>query len=293
MSIEKLVYHSPLRYPGGKRNFVPFFLNVFNNSSLEISTYYELYAGGAGAALELLLKGNVKKIILNDADYHIYAFWFSILNHTEAFLRKIENTIISIEEWKKQKEIYRNFTQEDIVSVGFSAFFLNRTNRSGILSNAGPIGGINQDGNYTLDVRFNKKNLSSLINIISTYRDKITLYNEDAIALMKKLENELQEKSSFIFLDPPYFEKGKDLYLNFYKLENHTNLKSYLEEHLHWNWILSYDNCSSIRRLYKNFPKRIFKIKYSLQDKKQAKEIVIFSESLINSKKKQNIFVKQ
>jgi DNA adenine methylase len=292
MTEPTLIYHSPLRYPGGKRNFVPFFLNIFEKSELNIKTYYEFYAGGAGAALELLLKGHVKKIVLNDADYHIYAFWFSILNHTENFLKKLNDTNITIEEWQKQKRIYENIEKEDLLSVGFSTFFLNRTNRSGILSKAGPIGGMNQNGNYKIDVRFHKKNLSNLIRIIASNSDNISLYNDDAISLMKSLRIELRRRSSFLFLDPPYFEKGKELYLNFYQLENHIDLKNYLQRHLNWNWVLSYDNCPAILRLYKEFPKRIFQIKYSLQDKKEAKEIVVFSDSLIESKKKQSIFMR-
>src|SRR4051794_18180047 len=134
MEESKLIYHSPLRYPGGKRNFVPFFLNIFEKSKLNVNTYYEFYAGGAGAALELLLKGYVKRIVLNDADYHLYAFWYSILNYPEEFLKKINDTNITIDEWHNQKLVYENFENEDLFSVGFSTFFLNRTNRSGILS---------------------------------------------------------------------------------------------------------------------------------------------------------------
>ncbi|MBL7729872.1 MAG: DNA adenine methylase [Chitinophagaceae bacterium] len=287
-----LNYYSPLRYPGGKRNFVPLFVNVFEKSELSIKSYYEFYAGGAGAALELLLKGYVKKIVLNDADFHIYAFWDSVLRDTDNFLRKITDTKITIDEWRKQKQIYQNFHHEDILNVGFSTFFLNRTNRSGILSKAGPIGGHMQNGNFKLDVRFHKTNLSNLITRIADNSAKISLYNEDAITLMKRLRLELQRRTSFLFLDPPYFEKGKNLYLNFYELENHIELKTFLEKHLSWNWILSYDNSPAIFRLYQKFPKRIFQIKYSLQDKKNAKEIVVFSNPLINSKNKRNIFVR-
>ncbi|MBN8673102.1 MAG: DNA adenine methylase [Chitinophagales bacterium] len=292
MGEPKLIYYSPLRYPGGKRNFVPFFINIFEKSELNIKTYHEFYAGGAGAALELLIRGYVKSVVLNDADYHIYAFWHSILNETDRFLEKIKNTNVTITEWKKQKKVYENFKNEDILSVGFSTFFLNRTNRSGILSNAGPIGGINQNGNYKIDARYNKKNLSALIQTIAKKSDNIILYNDDAICLMKRLRLELQKRSSFLFLDPPYFEKGEDLYLNFYQLENHIELKSYLEKHLSWNWVLSYDNCPAIAKLYRSFAKRIFEINYSLQDKKREKEIVIFSTALLASKEHKKIFIK-
>lgn len=289
--MSELLQFSPLRYPGGKKNFVPFFLNVFEKSNLNIKAYYEFYAGGAGAALQLLLNGHVNTIHLNDADYHIYSFWYSILNQTEEFLKKIADIDITIDEWKKQRAIYENYNKEGIFNIGFSTFFLNRTNRSGILVKAGPIGGKMQNGNYKIDVRFNKKNLSTLIEKIATNREKIFIYNSDAIALMKKQKHQLKQKSSFLFLDPPYFEKGKDLYLNFYHLQNHIDLKLFLEKNKTGNWILSYDNCRAIFRLYRSFPKRLFQINYSLQDKKKAKEIVIFSDSLLASKNHRKIFI--
>ena len=284
------IFFSPLRYPGGKRNFVPFFINVFKKSQLNIKSYYEFYAGGAAAAIQLLLEGHVSTIHLNDADYHIYCFWYSLLNYTEEFLKKINDTSVTLDEWKRQREVYENYSQEDILSIGFSTFFLNRTNRSGILVKAGPIGGKSQKGNYKLDVRYNKKNLSKIIEKIAAERNRILLYNSDAIKLMKEQKQQLKRKSSFLFLDPPYFVKGKDLYLNFYELQNHVDLKNFLQKHKNWNWILSYDNCAAITKLYASFAKRLFQINYSLQDKKKANEIVIFSEPLIASKNCKKIF---
>lgn len=72
-----------------------------------------------------------------------------------------------------------------MLTIGFSTFFLNRTNRSGILK-GGVIGGKNQEGQWKLDARYNKSDLISRIQKISKNRERIDLYNMDAIDFIKR-----------------------------------------------------------------------------------------------------------
>ena len=102
----------------------------------------------------MLQSGKVKAVFLNDLDRAIYAFWRSILDHTEEFLHRMCYTSITISEWYKQREIYHS-KPDDILQLGFATFFLNRCNKSGILL-ANPIGGINQTGQDKIDARFKK-----------------------------------------------------------------------------------------------------------------------------------------
>ena len=143
-------FYSPLRYPGGKKKLVNYFKEIVVKNDLCGGVYVEPFAGGASIALSLLIDGYVSKIIINDFDRSIYAFWHSILNRTEEFCKLIEETPITIEVWKKQKEIQKEKNRYDLLSLGFSTFFLNRTNRSGILK-AGVIGGLNQNGKLMQD----------------------------------------------------------------------------------------------------------------------------------------------
>ena len=82
-------YLSPLRYPGGKAILGTFFKEVLAQNKID-GTFCEAYAGGSGAALDLLFSNKVSQIILNDADYHIYAFWYSVLNYTEEFINVLK-----------------------------------------------------------------------------------------------------------------------------------------------------------------------------------------------------------
>ena len=143
---------SPLRYPGGKTVYADMISWIIRKNGLSGCSYAEAFAGGAGTAITLLLEGQVKEIWLNDFDLAIYSFWRAILEHTEEFIRRIDNTPITVCEWRKQKEIYSK-NDTDIFSLGFATFFLNRCNRAGILL-ANPIGGLMQNSTNKIDARF-------------------------------------------------------------------------------------------------------------------------------------------
>lgn len=271
---------SPLRYPGGKAKMYTQVLDLLEKNNLFNKTYIEPFAGGCGLALLLLKNNKVNSLILNDIDRSIFAFWDSVLNRTEELCSLIKNTEITLAEREKQKEIQLKKNNVDILELGFSTFFLNRVNHSGIIK-GGPIGGLSQNGKYKLDCRFNKTNLIKQIREIATYRDKIKFYNLDVLDFIKNILSTVS-KDSFVFLDPPYYKKGPGLYVNFYKHENHEELAKVVESNLKQNWIVTYDNVEPIKQMYKNFKQKEFDITYTLQVKGKGKEVMIFSNSLKN-----------
>ena len=273
---------SPLRYPGGKAKFYNNIIKIFNDNNIEKPIYCEAFAGGAGLALLLLKNNIVDKLILNDIDKSIYCFWKSILDFNKEFCEMINSVNIDLVEREIQKKIQKDkdildlTKKSDILKLGFSTFFLNRVNHSGIIR-AGVIGGIEQNGNYKMDCRFNKNNLIERIKEINKYKKKIEFYNLDAIDFLKKIEN---KKKIFIFFDPPYFQKGKDLYTNFYMIEDHINLAKHISN-LKQDWITTYDNTEEIKEIYSEFQIKEFDILYSLEKKRKAKEILICKKNLI------------
>lgn len=275
--------YSPLRYPGGKSCLSNFIADIISLNGVKGGMYLELYAGGAGAALNLLFENVVSQIHINDFDFHIYAMWYSILNHPQAFINRINRNDVTITEWHRQKAIFDLGARADIVDLGFSTFFLNRTNRSGILLKAGPIGGFDQTGNYKIDVRFNKKALIQRVKAIASRREDITLTNEDAQKiLINLLEYYPITRNLLIYLDPPYYKKGKDLYMNNYKHGDHlqlSNTVTLLPENI--NWLISYDNVEEIKHMYKPYRMSTFDLSYTVQEKKTGSELLVFSNNIL------------
>jgi DNA adenine methylase len=272
-------FYSPLRYPGGKGKVADYFKHVFKENLLYDGVYVEPYAGGASVALSLLFNEYASKIIINDIDRSIFSFWYSVLNNTEQLCKLISETPVTVDIWERQRQIQKDKCRQSILDVGFSTFYLNRTNRSGIL-NAGIIGGKQQTGEWKIDARFNKKDLISRIERIAQYKNKIELHNTDAVQLVKSLRKSLPQKSLFYF-DPPYYVKGKDLYLNYYKDNDHQDIATEISKVTKQKWIITYDDVSTIRKLYNDYRKKSFKLYYSAgSSNKEGTEIMIFSNNI-------------
>ena len=273
-------YISPLRYPGGKAKLLGYISRIISENNLDDGVYVEPFAGGASVALGLLLNGIMKQIIINDKDRSIYAFWHSILQQTDEFCALIQATPVTIESWKEQKNVQKDKNDADLLALGFSTFFLNRTNRSGIL-NAGIIGGINQKGQYKIDARYNKQELIERIRTISGFRDRISVLNQDAVDLLTTLDwNQFGDKV-FIYLDPPYYVKGKNLYLNYYRDNDHKGIADILSKSTGFKWAVSYDNVDFIQKLYKEFRCSQFQLNYSANNSGKGNEIMFYSNDLI------------
>ena len=268
---------SPLRYPGGKAKFYPIISKILQINNLVNTTYLEPFAGGAGLALSLLFSEEVKKIILNDSDKHIYAFWYSVLNETEALCNLINDTSITIQQREIQKEIYRKCDMTDILSVGFATFFLNRTNVSGVL-NGGVIGGKNQNGKYKMDVRYNKNSLINKIQKIASYRDRIRIMNYDVFDLFSN-PSIRRFRNIFINYDPPYVNKGARLYQNYFTEENHRQLAQMILNEKR-KWIVTYDQAPLILEIYKSCAIGFIDVAYTVREKKKVQEYIIFLPSL-------------
>ena len=244
---------SPLRYPGGKSKISNFFKQFVKDNGLLDGVYVEPYAGGASVALSLLFDEYVSKIIINDKDRSIYAFWHSVLYDTENLCRLIAETPVTMENWKKLRELQKvdKKDQASLLDLGFSTFFMNRTNRSGIIK-AGVIGGYAQTGNYKMDARYRKDELLKRIHRIASYADRIELHNEDAVDFIQKIANQNIDKT-ILYLDPPYYKKGQGLYMNYYKDSDHRDIKSLVSRLGQMKWVVSYDNSEFIKSLYQEF----------------------------------------
>lgn len=277
---------TPLRYPGGKSVMTKFLENFITANNMTNVCYAEPFAGGSGAALNLLTNRSVSRILINDASIPLYSFWESIVNHSDEFLLLFDNTPINIEEWERQRNIFFNHGAEFSVELGFATFYLNRCNRSGILK-AGAIGGNSAEkqerAKYKIDARFNKESLRPKLEAIINLRDSITISNLDAIDFLEQCQNLNDEvkENLLIYLDPPYYVHGSELYMNSYIHDDHQALADKLRATNILKWILSYDNVDEIKNIYQDFDLYTFNLKYTVQIAKTGKELLTYSYNSI------------
>ena len=272
-------HYSPLRYPGGKNKLSGFLAKICIDNNIN-GHYVEPYSGGASVALFLLMEGYISRVTINDKDRSIYAFWHSVLNKTKQLCKLIDETEISVEEWRRQREIQNRKKTADLLELGFSTFFLNRTNRSGII-NAGVIGGIEQNGNYLMDCRYNKVDLIERIQNIAKKKKNIRLYKKDAIKLIDKIQQEANSENVIFYFDPPYFLKASTLYMNHYKEHNHEEVSEKIKNIRNIRWIVSYDNVPEIKNLYTNISKKEYSFKHTAYNSRDGQEILFFSNTII------------
>lgn len=284
------MYYSPLRYPGGKGKLASFMEYMIDQLGHQGGTYIEPFAGGAGIAMELLLRNVVSRIVINDYDKAVWSFWKAILTETDRFVEEIRTVPLTVDEWQKQHEIL--VTQNDKYSfeLGFAAFYLNRTNRSGIIK-GGVIGGQEQAKDWKMDVRFKREELVTRIQRIAARKKDIKLYNKDVNSFIKNYVP-LYEENALIYFDPPYFRKGQQLYMNFFNYKDHVRIEQEIREHVNCDWIITYDYEPQIEEIYHNYNLRLYDLNYSVSTKRKANELMIFKDGIfipsdeeLNSKK--------
>lgn len=270
------MFDSPLRYPGGKGRLAQYVIDLVEKNDLVGGHYVETYAGGAGIAISLLYLEYASHVHLNDLDPAVYSFWISIVNQTDEFVRLVYDTPLTLTERARQKAIYRDPSAGSL-ALGFATFYLNRTNRSGII-HGGVIGGNKQDGTYKIDARFNRGDLIKRIEKLASFSPRISIYNKDAADFISNELKTIPEKA-LVYLDPPYYSNGHRLYRNTYKHADHANIASLVKSITH-PWIVSYDNADAIRHLYSDFRQRVFGLGYSANSVYEGKEVMIFCDKI-------------
>lgn len=215
-------------------------------------------------------------VTINDADPRIESFWVLATEKPERLMSFIRTVPLSVDEWRRQRGIYERSNTRRRFELGCAVFYLNRTTRSGIIHNGGPIGGFDQKGNYKIDARFNRDELERRVLRIGLYSERIRVSGIDGLELLSSLELDPERaRSTFVYLDPPYYAKGNELYFNRFRHEDHAALAHFLSEKRGFRWLMTYDDVPQIRELYSRQQTLSFTLSYSAYKRRQGAELLI------------------
>ncbi|WP_195448819.1 DNA adenine methylase [Parolsenella catena] len=269
------ITYTPIRYPGGKTKLYPEIKAILGENGLLGHPYAELFAGGAGLAVKLLLKGDVSSVVINDYDRAVYCMWDAIVNHGAELCEFIDSAVLDIETWKRMRDTYQNHNDVGDFELGKAAFYLNRTNVSGILS-GGVIGGLAQAGNYKMDVRFNRETLKKKVMDIVARKDDIEVTRLDAEEF---IDNRMDDSELFAYLDPPYVQKGPGLYRSSFDEERHRSLARKVGD-AESKWVVTYDADELIDDIYSDYERGDLEISYTANIKTIGREKIILGPGL-------------
>jgi len=274
-----------LRYPGGKSKLLshitPHITEQIEQNE-NILNYCEPFIGSGAVTYNILKKKNhIKKIILNDKDYTLSCLWNSILFDFEELEEKILHYQPSVVDFFHFKEVLtrseESLLEENKVDLSLKKLAIHQMSYSGLGVRAGgPIGGKKQKSSYNISCRWSPK---SIIKKFTRLRRTLLEYqiSSNKVYCMdyKKIIKKANEHT-IMYLDPPYYLKGRDMYACSFNDKDHEELAQALF-HTKSKWILSYDDCEEIKDLYKWTYISDFDAKYYIKTIRNKKEILIFS----------------
>lgn len=296
MNEAKLI-KSPLRYPGGKSRALKFLSQFLPK---DIDEFREPFFGGGSLGLYVAQNPQYSgvKIYANDLNYELFCFWQSLQKDCAGLISgilKLKNS------FAEGKELYkfilsRRNDELDELTRGIDFFILNRITFSGVVDS----GGYSQKSYESRFTPSSVERLETTSKILGNFAFFSSDYREFLCekSLQNKNNQSSDEKSVFLFLDPPYFSASKSklygkngiLHTNF----DHFELCEVLKSTKH-KFLLTYDDSAFIRDLYKDFCLKEWSLQYGMNNFKQTnapkgKELLISNFDLAKSKAQNSLF---
>jgi len=248
------------RYPGGKSRLLEPIKELLYPMIDKMGSFAEPFTGGGSVIIQVAKDYPDIELYANDLDVTIYSFWKMLENNNKSEIDeffKMVNIKPTVEMFYGMRA---NGIPKDLVGRAFYGVFMNRCAFSGIQT-AGAIGGTEQKSKWTVDCRYNAERIiKETRDLISLFNKRIHVSNLDCIDFIEK------NKSSCLYLDPPYVVQGKSLYPIYMTDEQHVNLADALKNRK--DWLLSIDICKEVDQMY-SYAKLIpLDARYSIRDKK-------------------------
>lgn len=256
---------SPFRYPGGKGRLMDSLMPLLKPILDSTMGFADVFVGGGSVVLNVAKEYPDKDLYINDKDPRLAYFWKIVASdHVDDLISRLDITP-TVDMFFK----LRDTKPKSEVDYAFHGIFFNKTSFSGILD-AGPIGGKGQTSKYSVGCRYNPPALIKKIEVCHQ------LLNGRTQVDCKDFRANLvaYDPNVAIFLDPPYFEQGSGLYTEQFTDKEYIEMEKFLSKRN--NWVLTIDDCQTIRDLFGKYNVSEVPAKYSINSKpKKKKELFI------------------
>ncbi len=259
---------SLFRYPGGKVRYTDFILPTLYRYS-GFSLYVEPFVGGGSVALAMAARHPHIKLIVNDLDAGISAFWDLVANAPDKELQQLADRILDTRPTVSLFNQIKESQPTDRLGQAFRALFLNRTSWGGM--GLRPLGGKHQTSKGKIDSRLGaEKTVRELHEARRLLGGRTKVLNADFASVIPLAGG----ANTLMFLDPQYYEAGNQLYKFKWTNADHNRLHDALAGKS--NWVMSYDDHPFIRELYKVLA-YLMAMHYSLgRNRKKVNELLLF-----------------
>ena len=252
------------RYPGGKAKFKDEILKAIKDTCEGCLEYREPFFGGGSVGLMVIEENNpglaatglpkfpFETFWINDKDIGVYSLWRAVVEFPDRLREQIKKYVPKVDDFEAFKDFFLNGnpdpqTPEEIVDVGFKKLAIHQISYSGLgVKSGGPLGGKEQKSKYKIDCRWSPNYMEKkLKNVHEQFKGITRVTNSDFSAMIEDVS-----VKAFIYLDPPYYVKGGELYHHSFGEADHIRMAEMLKNTKH-SWVLSYDDCPEVRELYR------------------------------------------
>jgi DNA adenine methylase len=291
------------RYPGGKgksklcNEIARRLTDQAEHTGLQ---YREPFFGGGSVGLKFLSDNpGTKKIWINDKDIGISCLWTAVIRYHDDFKSRVHGFVPSVTAFRELRSELTTISTlpkqcDEIVDIGFKKLAIHQISYSGLgTKSGGPLGGVEQKSKYKIDCRWSPDYICKKVDKLHSQFKTIEVQGDGCTNLDFSSLIEDTSCDSLLYLDPPYYVKGNDLYQCGFTSKDHERLASALKNTKH-AWVLSYDDCHEIRELYKWAYIEPLNVNYSitaLKDKKTGERLSRTKAELLICPRQENVFI--
>jgi DNA adenine methylase len=271
---------SLFRYPGGKHRLSGAITQRLTALCTEDTTEYFEPCFGAGNVGITFLSQNpkIKSAWINDRDPGVACLWNAVIHSPGELIEKIKRFTPSVSAFDGFKSQLLGIPEEFDpynVEVGFMKLAVHLMSYGALGTRAGgPLGGKKQESKDAVDSRWSAEYRCRRVEELHRLLTSIDLIGGGCTCL--DFFHPLMEASraSIVYLDPPYFDKGNDLYQFPFSQTDHERLANILRV-AHFPWVLSYDDHPEVNEMYRGTLIQPIPAKYTVGSVRQKTELII------------------